>query len=57
MRKLVTEKSMNIIKSHISLNGEIIQFQYKTNVFEGLAGCVRERKRYQTNINNYTKTR
>ena len=23
-----------------------------TNVFEGLAGCVRERKRYRKNINN-----
>ena len=30
-------------------------FIVKTNVFEGLAGCVRKRKRYQTNSKNDTK--
>ena len=28
----------------------------ETIVFEGLAGCVRERERYQTNINIMVKT-
>ena len=31
------------------------KFIVKTNVFEGLSGRVRERKRYRTNINTYTK--
>ena len=30
-------------------------FIIKVMVFEGLAGCVRERKRYQTNIKHDTK--
>ena len=46
---------MKIIKSHVSLNGEIIEMHCKTSVFEGLAGCVRERKKYQTNIKNDTR--
>ena len=32
------------------------KFIVKTNVFEGLAGCTRERKGYQTNIKNDTKS-
>ena len=29
-----------------------MQIHCKTHIFEGLAGCVRERKRYQTKIKN-----
>ena len=32
-----------------------LKFIVKTYVLEGLAGCVRERKRYQTNIQNNHK--
>ena len=47
MPKLMTKKSMEIIENHVSLNGKPLKFIIKTNVFEGLAVCVRERKRYQ----------
>ena len=46
---------MTIINKHVFLNGKVIEFHCKKNVFEGLTGCVRERKTYQTNINNYTQ--
>ena len=48
MPKLVTKKIMKIIKNHVSLRRKIIQIHCKNNGFEGLAGCARERKRYQT---------
>ena len=51
MTKLVTQKVMNFIK-YVLLYGKIIQTQYTNNVFEGLAGCVRERKLYRRNIIN-----
>ena len=54
MPKLVTEKIMETIKKHVSLNGKIIQIHSK-NKNEGLASCGRERKRYQTNIKKDTK--
>ena len=48
MPKLVTKKTIQIIKNHVSLNGKVIQIHRKTNLFEGLAGCVRERKKVST---------
>ena len=47
MPKQVSKKIMKIIKNHVSLKGDIIQIHCKNNGFEGLAGCARERKRYQ----------
>ena len=47
MPKQVSKKIMKIIKNHVSLKGKIIQIHCKNNGFEGLAGCARERKRYQ----------
>ena len=35
--------------------GKSLRLIVKTMCFECLAGCVRERKRYQTNINNAIK--
>ena len=52
MSKQVSEKIMNIIKNHVSLKGEIIQIHCKNHGFEGLAGCARERKRYQNKYQN-----
>ena len=49
MPKEVSEKIMKIIKNHVSLKGTIIQNHCKNNGFKGLAGCARERKRYQQN--------
>ena len=50
------EKIMEIIRIHVSLNGkEPFKFIVKTNVFKGVAGWVRERIRYQKNIENNTK--
>ena len=54
MPKQESKKIMTIIKNHVSLKGKRIQIHCKNNGFEGLAGCVRERKRYQTNIKNDT---
>ena len=51
----VSKKIMKIIKNHVSLEGKIIEFFSKNNGFEGLAGCARERKRYQNNIKSETK--
>ena len=48
MPKQVLKKIMKIIKNHVSLKGKIIQIHCRNYGFEGLAGCVRERKRYQT---------
>ena len=40
-------------QNHVSLNGKVIQIHCKNNsVFEDLASCVRQRKRYQTNTVN-----
>ena len=44
MPKQVSKKIMKIIKNHVSLKGKIFQIEG----FEGLAGCARECKRYQT---------
>ena len=52
MPKLVAQKIMKIIICHVFLNGKIIETPCKNNGFEGLAGCVREQKRYQQNIKN-----
>ena len=54
MPKLVTKTTMNIIKSHVSLNGKNIEIIVKITTFEGLTGCVHERNTYQQHINNDT---
>ena len=54
MPKLVTNKIIKVIKSNVFLNGKTIQIHCKNNGFEYFTGCVRERKRYQTNINKNT---
>ena len=48
MPKYVSANIMKIRKDQVFLNGKIIQIHCKTNIFEGFAGCVCERKRYQT---------
>ena len=45
--KQVSENISKTIKNHVFLNGKIIQIHLNKIVFEGLAGCVRERKTYQ----------
>ena len=55
MPKYNSKEIMKVIKNLASLKGEIIQIHCKNNGFEGLTGCVRERKKYQTNINLDTK--
>ena len=55
MPKQVSKKIMKIIKNHVSLKGKIIQIHCKNNGFEGLAGCARERKRYQKTIKSATQ--
>ena len=45
--KTSIEKYHENHRNRVSLNGKIIQIHLKTNMFEDLAGCVRERKRYQ----------
>ena len=55
MPKLVSKKIKKIIKNYVSLKGKINQTHLKNNGFEGLAGCVRERKRYQNNVKNETQ--
>ena len=55
MTKLVTKTIMTVIKIHVSLNGKIIEVHGTNNFCEGLTGCVRERKMYQSNIKNDTK--
>ena len=52
MPKLETKKIKNFIKNHVSLNGKIIQIHCKNKCFQGLAGCVREQKRYPKNTKN-----
>ena len=49
MPKPVSKKIKKIIKNQVSLKGKIIQIHCKNNGFQGLAGCARERKRYQNN--------
>ena len=48
MPKLVTKTIRKMIKNYVSLKCKIIQIHRNNNGFEGLAGCARERKRYQT---------
>ena len=55
MPKLVPKKIMKIITDHVFLNGKIFQIHCKNNCLKGLSGCVRERNRYQTNIQLDTK--
>ena len=55
MPKLVTKKIGKIIKNHVSLNGKIIGIHCKTNIFDGLEGCMCARWSIQKNIKNDTK--
>ena len=43
MPELVSKKIKEIIKNHVSLNGEIIEIIGKTMVFDDLEGCMCER--------------
>ena len=48
---------MKTIKIMFFLNGRIFEIHLKHIVVEGVAGCVRRRKRYQQNIKNESKHR
>ena len=54
MPKYVSNKIMKIIENHIFLKGKNMQI-HSTLVFEGVAGCVREREMYQQSIKHETK--
>ena len=54
--KIGNEEDHEHYQKQYFLNGQIIQIQSnKHMIFESLAGCVREQKRYQKHINNDTK--
>ena len=55
MPKQAAKKMMEIIKTHVCLMCKNLNKLFKTMVFEGLSGCVRKQKRYQTTIQNYTQ--
>ena len=40
--KQITEKIRKITKNHVSPKNKIIEIQWKTNVFDGLEGCMCE---------------
>ena len=54
MSKLVTKKIRKIIHNHVSLNGKILNFIFKTMVFDDSECCMCEQERYQKNIKNET---